>query len=116
MTEALQKAHGLKTGAAEILACDFITVDRYCKRYPACQAVVDHWRKRRVDRAEYKLDEAIERGEAWAIALTLKTTGKDRGYVERTEQTGADGGPARVELIVKYADDQPNADAPAPAS
>ena len=85
VVDALVKAHGLKTVAAELLGADVHTIDRYCDEHPECQAVVDHWKKRRVDRAEYKLDEAIERGEAWAIALVLKTTGKERGYVERQE-------------------------------
>ncbi len=31
-----------------------------------------------------------------AISLYLKTRGKKRGYIERTELTGADGGPVQV--------------------
>jgi hypothetical protein len=80
--DALKKAHGLKTGAAELLGCSFPAIDKYCQRYPDAQAVVDHWRKRRKDRAEYKLDEAIERGEPWALMFTLKNA-RDREYSER---------------------------------
>lgn len=80
--QALRDAHGLKTGACEILGCNFDTLQRYVEELPEAQEVVMHWRRRRVDRAEYKLDEAIERGEAWAIALTLKghKDGRQRGY------------------------------------
>ncbi len=63
--------------------------------------VVEEFRERRVDRAEYKLDDALEDGQPWAIALVLKTIGKDRGYVERSEQQfGGD-----VTIRVEYIDD-----------
>lgn len=84
--EALEKSHGLKTGAAEILAANFETIDSYCKEYAMCRHVVEHWRKRRKDRAEYKLDEAIERGEAWAVMFTLKNA-HDREYNDRVSVT-----------------------------
>ena len=35
-------------------------------------------------------------GEPWAVAMVLKTIGKHRGYVERQEVTGADGGSITV--------------------
>ena len=46
-----------------------------------------------VDTAELKLWHSIQNGEAWGIAFCLKTIGKDRGYIERQEVTGADGAP-----------------------
>lgn len=99
IVDALQKAHGLKTGAAELLAASFTTVDKFCNKHAECQAVVDHWRKRRKDRAEYKLDEAIERGESWAIMFTLKNA-RDREYNDRLEIGGDPNAP--LEVIVKY--------------
>jgi hypothetical protein len=96
--EALQRAHGLKTGAAEMLGVAFNTIDSYCHKYPKAQAVVDHWHKRRRDRAEYKLDEAIEAGEGWAIMFTLKNA-RDREYSERVALTGADGNALTVNIV-----------------
>ena len=49
-----------------------------------------------VDLAEMSLRRGIMAGEAWAVALTLKTLGKDDGYTERTEITGADGEPLHI--------------------
>ena len=82
VVDALRKTHGLKTGACELLACNFDTLQRYIAESPEAQEVVSFWRKRRVDRAEYKLDEAIERGEPWAISMVLKghKDGRLRGY------------------------------------
>ena len=86
VVNALRTAHGLKTGAAELLAIKFDTIERYIQRSPDALDIVDHWRKRRKDRAEYKLDEAIERGESWAIMFTLKNA-KDREYSDRVDHT-----------------------------
>lgn len=38
-----------------------------------------------------KLQQAIAKGEAWAICFLLKTKGKALGFSERHEHTGADG-------------------------
>ena len=64
----------------------------YCKRYPSVQAAKDAQRGIMVDTAELKLWQSIQNGESWGITLCLKTIGKDRGYVERQEVTGSDGG------------------------
>lgn len=82
VVNALTKSHGLKSVACELLACNFDTLQRYIAESKEAQETVDHWRKRRVDRAEFKLDEAIERGESWAITLILKghKDGRRRGY------------------------------------
>jgi len=54
------------------------------------------------DNAESALNRAVINGEAWAVCFTLKTQGKDRGYIERTQQeiTGRDGGPIEQRTTV----------------
>jgi len=42
-----------------------------------------------MDMAELKLLDAVVMGQPWAILFYLKTQGKDRGYVERSEQLQA---------------------------
>ena len=39
-----------------------------------------------MDTAEDRLGLAVEAGAPWAITFVLRTIGKDRGYVERSEQ------------------------------
>jgi hypothetical protein len=99
---ALAQTNGTVYLAAEALGCHPDTIFRRIKQHPAvAQAVYAH-RGRRVDRAELKLDAAVDAGEPWAVALVLKTLGKDRGYVERQEMTGKDGGPLDVvEVVVR---------------
>jgi hypothetical protein len=49
------------------------------------------------DNAESALYSAVLGGEAWAVCFYLKTQAKDRGYVERQEMTGKDGGAIQQE-------------------
>ena len=104
--DALNKSHGLKTGAAEILGVAFPTIERYIQDSQEAQEIINFWRDRRVDRAEYKLDEAIERGENWALALVLKDSkrGKERGYGNSLDVTS--GGETLNIKIIKASDDK----------
>lgn len=81
----LTKTMGTVSLAAEALGVCYNTLKRYIDKSPTLQAIIAHYRERRVDKAELKLEQAIVNGEPWAIALTLKTLGKNRGYVERTD-------------------------------
>ena len=89
--QALTVTKGMIYMAARHLGCSPDTIQNYCNRYPSVQAAKDSLRGEMVDLAELKLYQSIQNGEAWGIALCLKTIGKDRGYVERSEVTGKDG-------------------------
>ena len=90
---ALRKNKGMVARAARALRCTPQTVRNYLKRHPTLAQVVAEERELIVDTAELKLHEAVRRSEAWAICFCLKCLAKDRGYVERQEQTGAGGQP-----------------------
>lgn len=53
-----------------------------------------------LDFAESKLFELLSQGDKTAIIFYLKCKGKHRGYVERQEVTGEDGGPLNPPNIV----------------
>lgn len=82
MVQALRMAHGCVHAAARSLQCSPRTVWRYIKKYPAVRRARDEARNLRVDLAELRLDEAVQKGEAWAVCFLLKTLGKRRGYIE----------------------------------
>lgn len=105
---ALQNSSGLVYVAARQLGCSANTVYNYAKRYPQVQEAIDGERGLLIDTAELALVRAVERGEAWAVSLVLKTIGKARGYTEttRTEVTGADGG----ELTIRFVPPRDHAD------
>jgi hypothetical protein len=96
---ALEQSKGMIAPAARALGCDRNTIKRYMKEYTAiAQAIADE-REHTTDRAELKLYEAIECGEAWAICFYLKCMAKDRGYIEKAEITGPGGGPVSIKLV-----------------
>ena len=98
MIEAIQAAKGLKSVAARRLGCSWLTVHNYCRRHPTVQQAYDETRQQLVDLAEGKLIVEVNRGMWPAIKWVLATLGKDRGWVERKEVTGAEGGPVRWEI------------------
>jgi hypothetical protein len=94
---ALVETKGLLYLAAKHLACSYQTVCNYVQRYPSVKATLEAQRGEMVDTAEAMLYQSILKGEAWGITLCLKTLGKHRGYVERTELVDA----AAVEQAVR---------------
>lgn len=95
---ALEETHGGIFVAADRIGCSYKTIERRAKDVKAVQDVIDKYRGRRVDVAEMALDKALLNGEPWAVQFTLKTQGKQRGYVERQEVTGADGAAHKIEV------------------
>jgi hypothetical protein len=108
---ALVVSKGTVYIAARRLGCAANTIYRFAEKYPEVKEAMHHERGMQIDVAELQLQAAVNRGEPWAIALTLKTIGKDRGYTERTEVTGADGGAINIKIedIRNLSDDELNA-------
>jgi hypothetical protein len=101
--KALEKCRGAIFLAADDIGCSYKTIERRAKTVKAVQDVIEKYRGRRVDVAELALDKALANGEQWAVVFALKTIGRDRGYIERAEVTGADGG--AVKLQIEYVND-----------
>ena len=97
--KALDDKRGGIYVAADELGCSYKTIQRRAEKVPAVQEVINKYRHRRSDIAEMKLDQAIFKGEPWAILFQLKTQGKDRGYVERQEITGKDGNDVTIKVV-----------------
>lgn len=94
--DALIQSHGLKTIAADALGVAFTTIERYILESQTAQDIVKAMRHKRTDQAKAKLDEAIQRGESWAIMFTLKNKiDPDNEFVgERSRIEGAGEGGA----------------------
>ena len=92
---ALRKTHANFQLSAQMLKCSREAIYLRVQKSERLQAIVKEERDGVIDVAEGALQRAVLNGESWAIAFTLKTIGKSRGYVERVEQelTGKDGGP-----------------------
>lgn len=103
--QALRETNGLISLAARRLGCANQTIYNRAKKVQAVQQVINESRDELVDIAELALRSAVTGKEAWAVCLVLKTLGKERGYVERQELTGADGKELKIKVTVKHAND-----------
>jgi alanine-alpha-ketoisovalerate/valine-pyruvate aminotransferase len=99
--EAVKSMNGMVYLAARQLGCTPQAIYKRMEKSATIREAVDDSRGEMVDISEQKLRAAVMNGEPWAVALVLKTLGKSRGYVERQQVTGADGGKVHIE----YAND-----------
>ena len=97
--DAIIKAEGFISAAASALGCDVGTVYNYINRYPKVKQSRDDVKYRRDDFVESRLMKQIKSDNITAIIFYAKTQMKHRGYVERVEQTGADGGAISIKVI-----------------
>ena len=95
--DCLKETNGLVSLAAKRVPCSVTTIYTRARDVARVQQVIDECRGELVDLGELALRRAVHNGEPWAVSLVLKTLGKNRGYVERQEVTGADGG--AIEMV-----------------
>lgn len=94
--EQINKSGGFISTAAAKLGTSRTTLHSMINKHSSLKEAVQDARESTRDHAEGKLLQAIDEGNITAIIFYLKTQGRDRGYVERQEFTGADGGPLRI--------------------
>jgi len=92
--------------AARKIGCNPQTIYNRMEKIPAIREAVENARGEMVDISEQKLRAAVMNGEPWAVAMVLKTLGKSRGYVERQEVTGANGGKVQIEYVNDWRGEQ----------
>ncbi len=102
--DTLEKHQGLVALTALSLKVSLQTIYNYRDRYPSIAKKIEELRERRTDRVELQLYDKIEEGDIAAIIFYLKTQGKSRGYVERTELTGAEN-IAPITFVIKEVKD-----------
>lgn len=91
MIEALEKSLGVVTTACKIVGIDRTLHYKWMKEDKEYADEVLSLSEMVLDFAESKLHNLISTGDTTATIFFLKTKGKKRGYIERTEITGADG-------------------------
>jgi len=94
--KAIPGTGGIITAIARKVGCDWGTARRYIDRHPSVRAAYDAECESVLDLAEAKTIEAIRDGDGTMIRYYLSTKGKGRGFTERVEVAGADGGPVRL--------------------
>ena len=97
---AIVKSKGLLSFASQLLGCNRSTIYDYLEKWPDLKQTVADQREGLVDIAESRLLGNIDKGDTTAIIFFLKTQGRARGYVERQEVTGKDGGAIETKATV----------------
>ena len=85
LVEALEKSLGVVTSACKAVGLHRSTFYEWYKNDEQFQKEVDSIQDIALDFAESKLHKQIEKGDTTATIFYLKTKGKKRGYIERTE-------------------------------
>jgi len=98
VAEALSKSGGLFSPAAQLLGCERTTVNKWVERTPALQTLCAKIKEQTIDLAEHRLMQKIGEGNMTAIIFYLKCQAKARGYVERQEMSGPNGGPMQQQI------------------
>ena len=102
--DALRDVNGMVYLAARKLGCAPNTIYNRMAKSDNIKAAVEDYRGELIDLSEQKLRQAVLNGEPWAVALVLKTLGKQRGYVERSEYAGVKDEPIEIKVTVEKDD------------
>lgn len=99
MLSALEQCFGIVTRAAQIAKVGRSTHYEWVESDPAYKKAVEAVNDVAIDFVESKLFNLINQNDTAATIFYLKTKAKKRGYIERSELTGADGGPIQTQAI-----------------
>lgn len=99
MIDAIERSKGFVSAACNILHCSRQHFYAKLKQFPTVQQALEDEREKRHDWVESKLMKGIEAENPTLIIFYLKTQCKDRGYSERVELTGANGGAVETRII-----------------
>lgn len=97
--QVLKDNRGLIALSADDLNVSYNTIRKFIDADPVCLDIIRQSKEKRRDRAERRLDDMIDNGEAWAISLTLKGD-PSRGYSDKLDMTS--GG---EKIVVKLVTD-----------
>lgn len=86
LLEALEKSLGVVTTACKSVGISRVMFYEYLKQDAEFKAAVDDVENIALDFAESQLHKQIQQGNPTSTIFYLKTKGKGRGYVERSEQ------------------------------
>lgn len=95
----IDQAKGNLAAVARSLGVSRTTVWRYIQDKPTVQQAVDEARETMLDNAESVLYKKVLDGDMTAVIFFLKTQGHKRGYTERHEVSGPQGGAIPVQFI-----------------
>ena len=115
MLEALTLSFGVVAHAAKQVGINRTTHYLWMEEDAEYKSAVADLKEYKKDFIESKLIKLINEGDTAATIFAAKTQLKDRGYIERTELTGADGKDLNYNVTLNLGG-QPNNNEPIPAA
>ncbi len=98
---AITDTYGIVSQIARKLDnCAWHTAWKYVNRWEETRQAYQDENERSLDYTEGQMLARIKDGDSSMIKFHLMTKGKHRGYVERQEVTGAEGGPILLREVV----------------
>ena len=101
---AIQGSGGIISTISKRLGCTWRTAQKLTQQWPEAQEAYRDEKEQLIDLAETTLLQAIKGGDMSAAKWYLSTIGKERGYSERQEITGADGSAIQAEIVWRKPD------------
>jgi hypothetical protein len=99
LTKRIEDAKGNIAAVARAYGVSRGTVYNWIDASAGCRQALDDARETMLDNAESILYKKVLEGSTPELLFFLKTQGKQRGYVERGEITGADGSDIRINVV-----------------
>ena len=91
---------GIISTIAKRVGCSWHTAKKYCTEFATVRSVYEDECESITDLAESTVLKAIRDGDVSAAKWYLTMKAKDRGYAERRELSGPDGGPIKTQSEV----------------
>ena len=85
LLDAIAGSGAVMSTIAKRLDCSWNTAQKWCQKYAATRIALDDEGQRILDMAESKLYESIQNGNTQDAKWLLKTKGRARGFIERSE-------------------------------
>jgi predicted transcriptional regulator len=99
IVDAIQNSAGIISDVAAALQCSRPTVYKYLDKYPDLKQMLDEQSNELVDMAESAAKKLVEERHPETVRFVLSTKGKNRGWTQRTEISGPDGGAIQLSAI-----------------
>jgi len=99
LIQRIDEKRGNISAIARSFGVERATVYRWIENTATAKTALEDARETMIDNAESMLYKKVLEGSTAELIFFLKTQGRHRGYVERAEVTGKDGGALQIEYV-----------------
>lgn len=108
--EAIEGTGGIILTVAKKLGVHWNTAEKYCLMYEETRTALNNEKEKILDLAEIGIYKKIQEGDTDIGKWVLSRKGKNRGWSERQEITGKDGGKLEVNATIEIIGNKPESE------